>query len=732
MATLLLSTIGTAVAGPIGGAVGGFLGRQIDQNILFKPKTREGPRLTDLAVQTSQYGRQVPRLYGRMRVAGSVIWATELQESSRKQGGGKGQPSTRTYSYSVSFAVALSSRPVATIGRIWAEGNLLRGARGDFKTPVAFRFYDGHGDQMPDALLASAEGLDKTPAHRGLAYAVFEDMQLADYGNRIPSLTFEVIADTGAVTLHDIAGDQVRLAADSALPQQFAGFAASGSDTGGVLTAIDAALPLTCAAAPDGVRLTQKGLAAEDIAEIGKGDIVQAGGDSAHAGGIERARTPLRGVPDDLALRYYDAARDYQAGLRHARHGLSGQSSEEIDLPAVLAADAAQAMADRLYRTRRAARHSLTLTCAFIDSETMPGRVVRVAGQSGLWRVQSWQWRGDGAMLTLARHEGGDGAAPVLNEQPGRIVVPEDIVAGPSMLRVLDVPPYPGQAGGGPSVTLAVSGVSASWRGASIYRVDAGGDLIETGLSVRQTATVGAAQTILPSASALATDTANHVDVLLQHDDMALTGASFAQMANGANLAALGREVIQFAHVALVGDRLYRLTGLWRGRGGTEYAVAGHEAGEDFVLLDDNAIRVESDPGAAARFAAIGPGDGEPVVAAAPSAIRSVQPFSPVYLCATWSGPEALTLTWVRRSRDGYAWRDQVDVPLAEESESYALEISAGGNLLLSAHSKVASYALDAAFITGARARDVPELIVTVRQNGRYGLSEPAELHVAL
>lgn len=73
MATLVLTTVGTIFGGPIGGMIGALAGQYIDQNILFKPKTVHGPRLTDLAVQTSSYGTQIPRLYGRMRVAGTVI-----------------------------------------------------------------------------------------------------------------------------------------------------------------------------------------------------------------------------------------------------------------------------------------------------------------------------------------------------------------------------------------------------------------------------------------------------------------------------------------------------------------------------------------------------------------------------------------------------------------------------------------------------------------------------------
>jgi hypothetical protein len=145
MATVVLTAVGSYFGGPIGGAIGSAIGQQIDGAIFGNGKPREGPRLKELQVQTSSYGTQVPAIFGAMRVAGTVIWSTDLIERRTKSGGGKGRPSTIEYSYSVSFAIALSSRPLARIGRIWANGNLLRGAAGDFKTETGFRFYNGFG-----------------------------------------------------------------------------------------------------------------------------------------------------------------------------------------------------------------------------------------------------------------------------------------------------------------------------------------------------------------------------------------------------------------------------------------------------------------------------------------------------------------------------------------------------------------------------------------------------------
>ncbi|MES2493492.1 MAG: hypothetical protein V4579_09465 [Pseudomonadota bacterium] len=203
MATLIFTAIGTAIGGPLGGAVGALIGRQVD-GAIFGSASREGPRLKELAVTSSSYGTAIPRHFGRMRVAGSIVWATDLTEHKDTQGGGKGRPSVTTYNYSVSLAVVLSSRPLSRVGRIWADGNLLRGAGGDLKVGGKMRFHAGHGDQAPDPLLLAAEPSGHCPAYRGLSYVVFEGLQLADFGNRIPALTFEVFADEASFSVTDL------------------------------------------------------------------------------------------------------------------------------------------------------------------------------------------------------------------------------------------------------------------------------------------------------------------------------------------------------------------------------------------------------------------------------------------------------------------------------------------------------------------------------------------------
>lgn len=203
MATLLLQTagfaLGTVIGGPIGGligrAAGGLAGYAVDQELIARatPARRiEGPRLKELGVQASSEGAPVPRMYGRARLAGQIIWATQFEEEATttvtKSGGKFGGTRTRTttYNYYANFAVGLCEGEITRIGRIWADGKLLD------TSDLNFRIYTGSEDQLPDPLIEAKEGGGNAPAYRGLAYVVFERLPLEDFGNRLPQLAFEL------------------------------------------------------------------------------------------------------------------------------------------------------------------------------------------------------------------------------------------------------------------------------------------------------------------------------------------------------------------------------------------------------------------------------------------------------------------------------------------------------------------------------------------------------------
>ena len=351
MATLVLTAVGSAVGGPVGAAIGAMLGQQIDARI-FAPKPRQGPRLGELAVQTSSYGTAIPKLFGTMRVAGTVIWATDLKERRSSSGGGKGQPKTVTYSYSASFAVALSGRTIRSVRRIWADGKLLRGAGGDFKSKTRYRLYQGREDQRPDPFIASALGIGKTPAFRGLAYAMFEDFQLADYGNRIPSLTFEVEADAEPVAIGSIAqmlsGQEL---IDGTTPA-VGGYAATGDSVRAAIEALGDVVPLSVVEAAGKPSITAAlpaplAMAAQEEGAFAVGR---------RGGATEVVRRSSASTPGEVSISYYEIARDYQTGLQRALRDGPSQRTDPRALAAALDAGLAKAFAEHRLAAQWAAR----------------------------------------------------------------------------------------------------------------------------------------------------------------------------------------------------------------------------------------------------------------------------------------------------------------------------------------------------------------------------------------
>lgn len=190
MSQVILGVIGGVLGGQWGFATGMLLG-----GIFFPQRfpDQERGKLDDLRITGSAYGVMIPIVYGTVKVGGNIIWATDLEEhfSETRVGGkkGKGGTKVRTYTYSVSMAVAVAEGPITGIRRIWAEDVLLYE---EGVTEFTIRIYTGTETQTADPLIAGIEGAANTPAYRGTAYVVFEDLDLTQWGNRIPQLTFEV------------------------------------------------------------------------------------------------------------------------------------------------------------------------------------------------------------------------------------------------------------------------------------------------------------------------------------------------------------------------------------------------------------------------------------------------------------------------------------------------------------------------------------------------------------
>lgn len=236
MARLALTVAGAAVGSFFGMPALGTLAGSVLGQVLFpasnngKDSFSEGPRLSDMSVSASSYGVPITRGFGTFRIAGNLIWAPGLQEhkhvdetSSGGKGGG-GSKSTQTavsYTYSASFAVAFGEGEIEDVLTIWADTKIIYDKTASLDAQVSntgvvdgttvsivtqlssneggatkklgltFRKYSGTMSQRADPLIAAdpriAEG--HVPGFRGLFYIVFENLDLTDFGNRIPQIS---------------------------------------------------------------------------------------------------------------------------------------------------------------------------------------------------------------------------------------------------------------------------------------------------------------------------------------------------------------------------------------------------------------------------------------------------------------------------------------------------------------------------------------------------------------
>jgi hypothetical protein len=191
------AAIGFALGGPTGAAIGWSLGTMAGGIIWpMDGGSQQGPRLSDKTAQTSSYGVPIPKVYGSFRLAGNVIWATDIVETEVTKRVGKTLFSKGTkvtsYSYTGNFAVAVCAGPIASIGRIWADSKLIHDPYKTGKYDSYIRKYLGTETQLPDSAIQADQGADITPAFRGTAYVRFAGLPLADFGNRIPIIHVEI------------------------------------------------------------------------------------------------------------------------------------------------------------------------------------------------------------------------------------------------------------------------------------------------------------------------------------------------------------------------------------------------------------------------------------------------------------------------------------------------------------------------------------------------------------
>jgi|WetSurSiteA1Bulk_404760.scaffolds.fasta_scaffold00619_3 hypothetical protein len=178
--------------------------------MLFAPKPKDtisyGPRLDNLKPAVKDIQGQVINLtYGTTRISGTVFWASDIRETahsdtteySSKGGGGDYTHTDVTYTYDCDVAVGICEGPIVGIRKIWANKDLIYDVdqKPSALSWLKYEIFSGSESQSPSTLMQANFGYENVPAHRGLAYIVFEQFQLDPFGRRLPqSFEFEVVA----------------------------------------------------------------------------------------------------------------------------------------------------------------------------------------------------------------------------------------------------------------------------------------------------------------------------------------------------------------------------------------------------------------------------------------------------------------------------------------------------------------------------------------------------------
>ncbi|MDA7787693.1 hypothetical protein N8940_00480 [Sphingomonadaceae bacterium] len=218
----------------------------------------------------------------------------------------------------------------------------------------------------------------------------------------------------------------------------------------------------------------------------------------------------------------------------------------------------------------------------------------------------------------------------------------------------------------------------------------------------------------------------SYFDVSVPAPDMTFVPASVSALATGANRLLIGGEIIQFSCAEQISTSRWRLSGLLRGRGGTErIAQSPHPVGTSAVLIDESLIVLDpallpSSP--TTTISAIGFGDAEPVEAPLANAGTTRRPLTPVHpvICALPDG--SLDLRWTRRARGAWEWPDEVETPLVEQAEAYLVGVGPVDAPVLSWQTTKPALTLIAAEMQTLRAGHDGE-VIWVRQIGNHAQS---------
>lgn len=720
------------VYGGLAGADASLNGVKVSGNIIWPPNlnirkvtttTKGGGKGAKTPDQVNiSYFTDVAISFGRGEMGLLELWAnTTLIFSTRTQVTGVYVPtSDPNMDYGSVGDLVGHTDDIQTGSEDRYNGAITVGADGTASVQLAdgsmLRWYSGTNSQPVDSLVQSETdgrlGAGMTPAYRGRAYAVIENIPYSKYSG-VPNYR-AVLVNLKAQNFNDIVLDLATRSDLSAseIDNRFLG----GINVRGYLRAgrqagredvdtLARVFNLETADVNGKIAFVPRGAGVPVTIPSNEIGAIEGAGFEGNEpiSEILRTITDPRERPRRMDLRFIDPARNHDYNDQSDFMQVAGSQREEtIDAPVTLLATEARQIASRELFALHFESDPVRFTLSWKYAWLVPTQPL---------------WITDGGEVYRFRIQEIQGAVPSAVEI---VAVPEE----PSIF----FPASEGVSGEGGTTTLPIPATSAvefidvatlrdvdddsgmyvglgpittgGWQSANLYRQNGTDwELIE---SFTTAAKLGYASTVLVAPGcADVWDRTNTVRVVFFSDLSTLENKTELEVLNGANGILFGNEVLQFASaIAVSGQpRTYDLSVLLRGRKGTEWAMGSHAINERVVLLDD-AIRFIprplTDRNVAATYKAVSSGQilEDQGNVSFTYAGNNLKPLSVAQIRGTRDGSNNLTITWYWRTRVGGQWLDNVDASFVEAAHAYEIEVMDGVTLkrTIAATTESASY----------------------------------------
>ena len=444
--------------------------------------------------------------------------------------------------------------------------------------PVAYLYRAGGRavriDRM-DALerrqVAHVKGLHPRDDHRGLALAVFENLELVEFGNRIPFITAEIFGDETPPAVGSILNDAGGGLILCDEPRTIAGYAAHGPSIRAALEPLINTLDIQLL--DDGVQLRTP---SSNLLEIeSEHDLGASAREPCPR--LERSQVAGSQLPTTVRLSYYDPARDYQIGEARASTSDENRLDARLELPAAIDAEGAKALSQEQLARGWAERDRITVRLPTRYFALRPGMHLDLPIVPARWLVERSAIEDFACVLEARPH--GEAIDPI-GADSGRLL--EHTPAyGETEIALFRAPACFGPSEE-PTLLLAASSPGPGWRSEAVEVCVGPHRLIER--TARRKSVLGRAL------NQLAPD-GGYLEVELVDPDQWLVSCDDEALASGANFGLLGDELIQFSEAEPVGPGRFRLKGLVRGCRGTEWAEGSHEVRDSFVLVERGTLR---------------------------------------------------------------------------------------------------------------------------------------------